>query len=118
MADPNPAPELRPGWSQNRWANVMLSSIATAVLAVLLIPIVTSIPEHNRARVPMIVIVTTICVVAGTIVSISGFGIGRAKKRETAAGYTTLRVVIPGVWQLDSKTGQVVRAPSPSVPPK
>jgi hypothetical protein len=117
VADPNRAPELRPGWSQNRWANMILTFIATGVVDVLLIPVVTSIPEHHPARMPLIVIVTTICVISGGIVSISGFGIGLAKKREMAAGYTTLRVVIPGVWQLDSKTGQVVRAPGPSASP-
>jgi hypothetical protein len=116
VADPNLAPELRPGRSQNRWANVLLSFIATAVVAVLAIPAVTSIPERNPARVPLLVIVTTVGVISGAIVSISAFGMGRAKTREMAPGYTTLRVVIPGVWQLDfqDRTGGAGPEPHPS----
>jgi hypothetical protein len=112
---PESPPPLAPGPSAYDLSWVVLRFYAFAVVVVISIPFLFSVPYewHDTA--------TEVAVVLILLVAGLGFRSAirqnQAVGRERDAGYTTLYGSWLKLWQLDPKTGEVLRRPGePAIP--
>ena len=109
MLIPDTPPRLLPGRTAYGWASITVKSAVVGTPMVVLIVVAALLPEGLREIVQPAAAVVGLVAVA--ILIWAGLGQGRAELAEIAAGYTTLYHQNRELWQLDPKTGEVLRRP-------
>ena len=106
---PEAPPPLLPGRSSVEWMRRFLKACVVGVPAVLLMPVASGLPEPLRDTV---LVVLGVCGIAASAVGINaGFQNGRMEIAERDAGYTTQYGKRFELWQLEPRTGEVLRRP-------
>lgn len=105
-------PGLLPGRPALFWAKLLMLGLPLCLVSLVAIPVIGYVmalgaPGRERA------LWTAGAVTLGgtAVLALFLFGWVRAARREKAAGYTTLFADRPELWQLNPKTGEVVRPP-------
>lgn len=102
-------PVLRPGASAIDWVRRWLGACVFAVPAVLLMPFAASAAEPTRSA--LLGLALIVALGAGATMIFSGVQWIRTEAREREDGCATQFGKHPELWQLDPKTGAVLRRP-------
>ena len=112
---PESPPPLAPGPSSYDVTWVVLKGWAFSVAVVISIPVLFSTPFQWRDTATEVVVV--LILLSGGLNFRAAIRLGQATRRESAAGYTTRYTGWRKLWQLDPKTGEVLRRPGePEIP--
>ncbi len=107
-------PALLPGKTANDCSMRVLHSLAGAAGGVLAIPASSYLITAQGVKTSVIVIFVFIVIAFSVALMAASLALGRTNRNEAAAGYTTLFNPKPQQWQLNPKTGEVVRRPQSS----
>ena len=109
---PEMPPVLLPGRSAFSWIPPQLLAIAVALLGLIAGPVISAFAPTADGRHTLLILSEVILVGSGLAGQWYSFWRMRQDaRRELAAGYTTLFGRAYPYWQLDPKTGEVLRRP-------
>lgn len=106
---PEQPPPLLPGRSSLSWSRLFLKAAAVAAPAVLLMPPASGL--GGPARDDLLTLLLVVGVSAAVVGLIASIGMSQMDAAEHRAGYTTSYGKWFSLWQLDPKTGEVLRRP-------
>jgi len=109
-------PKLLAGRSAIGWARVMVAGGLLAIVAVLPAPFISAIADQGARDFWLGVSFGSGILLAGLATVVATWNYVRRRGDELRAGYTTLRRGFELYWQLDPKTGAVVRPPTRGAP--
>lgn len=107
---PDKPPDLVDGDSALGLARLGLMSLAAGALVAIGIPAARFLLPESAWEPAMAAILLVVLVLAGAGIR-AGVLLANAMDREKEVGYTTLHGVHRDLWQLDPKTGEVLRRP-------
>jgi len=109
MTIPDTPPTLLPGRSANHWFRIGFRYLCLAVGSPLLMTMSALVQSPLREVVIAVCLVLSLTFCAALLRV--AFAVSAAAVRERKAGYTTLYGRYYAYWQLDHKTGEVLRRP-------
>lgn len=105
-------PAILPGRGAVYWARHATKAIFGSLLFVPITAVGTLLEGPPRHAI--IVVGVVVAILFGAYVLIAGILMAQAERREVSAGYTTLYSGrYRHLWQLDPRTGAVIRPPQP-----
>ena len=113
MTIPDEPPSLLPGRSANYWSGIQVVGYAVGLLTVVVIAVGAFGPADLRS------VILNLALVPGTaataILGYATYRHTRRERQERRVGYTTTyESYYRDYWQLDPKTGEVLRRPGES----
>lgn len=108
---------MLPGHSARHWARLSALGYFAAIPVILLMIGFSTIADE-RLRALLLLADLGLFASLGIAASIAYARMGRRSREEIAAGYTTLHARLYAYWEIDDRTGEVLRHPGERDPVK